>query len=323
MYKITEAQIYLTRDCNLRCGYCKLVKSEIGDISFQDWTNAYDNMEKIGIKTVKILGGEPTLKKWLPDLLQYSIKKKIKTAILSNSSFSDEVADRLVKSGLWGYFASVDSLKDLKIDASTSKKSRNGYSMLKYLQKKHVPLLAANVVINRINMYEIPDLVSKLSMEGFYINLCTIQHTTNSNKEFSDSNINKDYLIPLSKKNDFTLLSKKLLKLKKSGIKISVPDIYLENMPIYGIKNNWQCTYPLQLRIDSDGSLMLCNEFRTELLNKYNIVNLTLNDFRSFLNEWKIARKFINCDGCYWSSFIQAEDNLKNNKLEFQYFVER
>jgi len=319
MFKITEAQIYLTRHCNLKCGYCKLVKSEIKDLSLQDWAHAYDNMERIGIKTVKILGGEPTLKKWLPDLLRYSLKKGIKTAVLSNSTFSDKTADTLAESGLWGYFASVDSLEDLKIDISTSRKSRNGYGMLRYLQRKGVPLLAANVVIHRFNMHEIPDLVNKLSKEGFYVNLCTIQHTTNPNKEFSDSNMNRDYLIPDNKKDDFILLSEKLLELKRLGLKISVPDIYLRNMPVYGIKNDWQCTNPLQLRIDSDGGLMLCNEFRTELADKYNIVSLTPEKYRSFSEEWKAARKSINCDGCYWSSFIQAEDNLKYNRLEFQY----
>ncbi len=319
MFKITEAQIYLTRDCNLKCGYCKLVKSKIKDIPLLSWKIAYDNMERIGIETVKIMGGEPTLKKWLPDLLRYSLEKGIKTAVLSNSTFSDKTADTLAESGLWGYFASVDSLEDLKIDISTSRKSRNGYGMLRYLQRKGVPLLAANVVIHRFNMHEIPDLVNKLSKEGFYVNLCTIQHTTNPNKEFSDSNMNRDYLIPDNKKDDFILLSEKLLELKRLGLKISVPDIYLKNMPVYGIKNDWQCTNPLQLRIDSDGGLMLCNEFRTELADKYNIVSLTPDKYRSFSEEWKAARKSINCDGCYWSSFIQAEDNLKHNRLEFQY----
>jgi len=50
-----------------------------------------------------------------------------------------------------------------------------------------VLLLAANVDPHRFNLQEIPKLVQKLSAEGFYINLCAIQHTTNPEKEFSDS----------------------------------------------------------------------------------------------------------------------------------------
>lgn len=316
---ITESQIFLTRRCNLNCGYCKLVKNPDGEFGLEDWKRAYIVMEKIGIKTVKLMGGEPTVKQWLPDLLKFASKTSIKTALLSNSSFDEIMIYRLVEAGLWGYFASIDCLEQIQVDKDPVKKTGNGYRVLRKLQKLGVPLLAANVVINKINIKQIPSIVMQLSDEGFYVNLCTIQHTTDSSKEFSKTSVKEDYIF--EDREPLERLSKQLLMMKEVGYKIAVPNSYLEGMSTYGFDCNWQCKQPIQLRIDSDGGLMLCNEYRTKLADNYNILNMTDDKYNEFLSQWHVARKNVNCDGCYWSCFIQAEDNVKNKRLEFEYIA--
>lgn len=314
---ITEAQIFLTRKCNLNCGYCKLVENQgLKELSLAEWIKAYSIMEELGIKTVKIMGGEPTIKKWLPDLLK---EVSIKTAILSNSIFSEETKNKIANAKLHGYFASVDSLSSLNEFKDPVKKSISGYSMLKSLKSSKIPILAANVVINKFNFKEIPEIVQKLSDDGFYVNLCMVQHTNNTSKEFSKTNIKKSYIFTNEDKRELKSLSKKLLKMKRRGVKISIPETYIKNMVKFGIHCNWKCKKPSQLRIDSDGGLTLCNEYRTQLANDYNILDMTKDKYKEFLKQWSIVRKQIDCDGCFWSCFIQSEDNLKNKKLEFHY----
>ncbi len=322
MNQITEAQIYLTRRCNLRCSYCKLTKTHLEELSLEEWKRGYDNLKQIGIKTVKLLGGEPTLKRWLPELISYTNRLGIKTALLSNSLFPEKMAMKLTEAGLFGYFASVDSLKELTADPDSSRKSITGYSMLKKLKRMGVPLLAANVVIHSFNMKEIPEIVKHLSNEGFYINLCTIQHTTNPNKEFSNNILNESLLIPPEREREVKALALELIELKKQGFRIINPEIYMEGMPTYGIHCNWQCRNPIQLRVDADGGLMLCNEFRSELAENYNITSLTEETYSQFLRDWYRVRAKTNCEGCYWSCFIQAEENIRKGKLEFDYLYE-
>ncbi len=322
MNQITEAQIYLTRRCNLRCNYCKLTKTHLRELSLEGWKKGYDNLKKIGIKTVKLLGGEPTIKKWLPELISYSNKTGIKTALLSNSMFSEKMAERLADAGLFGYFASVDSLKELKADTDSSRKSLNGFLMLKKLRGLGIPLLAANVVIHSFNMKEITEIVKHLSDEGFYVNLCTIQHTTNPDKEFSNNILNRAFLISPKQEDEIRELARQLIELKRRGYLIINPESYMRYMPTYGIYCNWKCTDPIQLRIDADGGLMLCNEFRTKLAVNYNITTITKETYNQFLADWYNERRKIECDGCYWSCFIQAEENIKEGRLEFDYFHE-
>lgn len=314
---ITEAQIFLTRKCNLNCGYCKLVENKkLKDLSLEEWVKAYSIMEKLGIKTVKLMGGEPTVKKWLPELLK---KATIKTAILSNSVFNEKTKNEIANAVPYGYFASVDSLSSLNEFKDPVKKSISGYAMLKSLKDSKIPILAANVVINKYNYKEVPEIAQRLSDEGFYVNLCMVQHTNNSDKEFSKTNIKKSYIFTNEDKEELKKLSKKLLKMKRRGVKISVPESYIKNMVKFGIHCNWKCKRPSQLRIDADGGLMLCNEYRTRLANDYNILDMTKSKYKDFLKQWKKVRKQVDCDGCYWSCFIQSEDNLKNKKLEFHY----
>ncbi len=325
--KITEAQLFLTRDCNLRCGYCNLVKSEGNsrdELDINGWKRAYDNMEDIGIKTVKLMGGEPTIKEWLPELLEYISKGPIKTAILSNSFFDNQTMERLVTAGLWGYFASIDCLDDINmktVGKDAAKKSHKGYLMLHKLKKKGVPLLAANVVINRKNIYEIPELVQGLSDKDFHVNLCTIQHTKQQ-KEFSKP-LEDRYRFNEEDKEDLKELAAKLIQMKNSGVRLSVPESYIKNMYLFSINSNWQCDDIYQLRVDSDGGLMLCNEWRTELTDKYNITSLTPKKYEEFLYDWREIRKKTVCDGCYWSCFLQAKDNIEKGQLEFHYFEEQ
>jgi molybdenum cofactor biosynthesis enzyme MoaA len=62
---ITEAQIFLTRECNFSCHYCKLTKRKLNELSLEQWKDVFLFLEDIDIQTVKILGGEPTVKEWL------------------------------------------------------------------------------------------------------------------------------------------------------------------------------------------------------------------------------------------------------------------
>jgi MoaA/NifB/PqqE/SkfB family radical SAM enzyme len=191
--------------------------------------------------------------------------------------------------------------------------------MLKaFKQDGKVPLLASNVVINKYNMKDIPLIVEALSRDGYWINLCTIQKTDNYLKHFSKTDIKKGYLFTDSDKKDLAELSDTLMEMKDKGYKISVPYQYLKDIPLYGINSDWQCRNYYQLRIDSDGALMLCNEFRMKK-NEFNVENLDSNVYTTYIEQWYKERKEKNCDGCYWSCFVQAKDNIENNQLEFHY----
>ena len=138
-YKVTECQIYLTRRCQLKCDYCVLTKSPLEqELSINEWKEAFHVLDTIGIKTVKILGGEPSIVKNVEDLLQYiNNETSIKYAMLSNSLFKPDIMHKLENASLQGYFASVDFIgPEINSKVHTQRKSDKGFDMLMKMKEK-------------------------------------------------------------------------------------------------------------------------------------------------------------------------------------------
>ena len=324
MDNVTECQIFLTRNCNIKCGFCKLAEKQFdAELTTKEWKNAFLTLDKIGIKTVKIMGGEPTYLDDLEEILEFIGKNtNLKYALLSNSLISDARLDSLVNAGLQGYFASVDVIKNADLSLDQEKKANAGFDVLLKLKAKGVKLLGANVVITSKNLQDIPETVSVLSNNGIWVNLCPVIHdnTQKSGRDWEyrkvvdETALFKDEDIPKLKE-----VINKLLQLKKDGVRLAVPDSYLANMEKYGVNCSWQCTRFSQLRIDADGALMLCNDIRGDVSKKYNIRTLTSDGYAEFKRAWTQERNAINCSGCYWSCFYFAEENLRCGRHEFYY----
>ena len=318
---ITECQIFITRKCNLNCGYCNLTKKPlIKELTISEWQTAFTNLEKIGIKTVKILGGEPTIIQGLDKLIKFiNENTSLKYALLSNSLFDQEQTQKLIQAKIQGYFASLDGLADINnLDNQTTRKSQAGWQKLIELKNSGVKLLGANIVIHKQNLQNIPKMVKILSDNGIWTNLCLIIHGQPNQWEYRTT-IAEQYKFNHDDIAAINLIMKQLIKLKRQGYKIAVPESYLANMAKYGIDLNWKCKNLYQLRLDADGALMICNDIRGKLAEKYNILDLNEKKFAQFKTDWLVASERINCPGCYWSCFLHAQNNLKHNKLEFDY----
>jgi cyclic pyranopterin phosphate synthase len=309
------------------CGYCKLTERQFErELTVDEWKKAISLLESIGIKTIKLMGGEPTVLEGLEEILKYIGEyTKIKYALLSNSMISDARLDSLVSAGLQGYFASVDSIKNIDICGDQERKAIAGFQVLKKLKSRGVKLLGANVVITSKNLHSILETVTILSNEGIWINLCPVIH---DNRIKSQRNweyrkvIDNDVLLKSEDIPELNNLMIELLQHKKQGLRLAVPDNYLINMSKYGVDCSWQCEHFSQLRIDADGALMLCNDIRGNVSEKYNINTLTVETYQEFQLNWLEERRTINCSGCYWSCFYLAEENLKCNRNEFYYMEE-
>ncbi|GHU89425.1 hypothetical protein FACS1894202_07590 [Clostridia bacterium] len=323
--KITECQIFLTRKCNILCDYCKLTKKQFkNELTIEEWKNAFSVLDSLGIKTVKIMGGEPTVLNGLEELLTHiRDNTDITCALLSNSLISEERIDSLIEAGLQGYFASVDTIEKTSDETSASeKKSHAGFTILKKMKSKGLRLLGANVVITPQTLKVLPSLVQTLSDCGFWVNLCPIIYANNDHTDIEweyRTKAEAEYCFTSADIPAINDTMIELLQMKNAGCKIAVPDSYLFNMSRYAIKCNWKCQDIVQLRIDADGALMLCNDIRGEISQKYNIRNLTAETFEHFERDWMLERTKTDCPGCYWSCFYLANENIKQNRLEFHY----
>ncbi|MEM4703263.1 MAG: radical SAM protein [Candidatus Pacearchaeota archaeon] len=299
-----DAKIVITRKCNLKCPFCKIRRSKKlpNEITFEQWKKGIKNLEKIGVKSIQILGGEPTTLDYLEDLINFLNKKtKLFYSIQSNSTFTKERFVSLLKAGIRGYCADVNTFNfQTKKDWLTIK-SGKCFKMLMKMKTAGVPYVQAEIIISKRNIKEIPFIVERLSSLGIWINIIPLHWGKHFKWEFRAEDVADEFKI---KEDDRFLVGKvmnKLVKLKKRGYRIVNPTQYLENLAKINCNPiGWHCSVLARLRIDSDGSLWICNDVKGSVAEKYNILNLNRKIYKNFKDDWIKDKDRIKCPGCAW-----------------------
>ena len=298
-----DAKILITRKCNLNCAFCKIKRKRKlkGELSLEEWKRGITNLKKIGVKTIQILGGEPTTRDDLEDLIIFLNKENFFYSIESNSTFSEKRFKSLIEAGIKGYCADVNTFNfKMKKDWYIIKSNR-GFKMLLKMKRAGVPYLEANIIINRRNIKEVPFIVKKLSYLGIWTNIIPVHYGKGFKWELRTENISNEFKI---RELDRPIVEKtinELVKMKKKGYRIINSVNYFESLAKVNCSPiGWHCTEFPRLRIDASGSLWICNDVRGDVASKYNILTLNKKTFKQFRRDWQTDKQRLKCPGCAW-----------------------
>ncbi len=118
----TDLRVSVTDRCNFRCGYC-MPREVFGDsyeflprraiLRFEEIHRVVRIAAGLGVKKVRITGGEPLLRHDLPQLVAMLAEiEGIELALTTNGALLPKYADELVEAGLRRVTVSLDSLDD-------------------------------------------------------------------------------------------------------------------------------------------------------------------------------------------------------------------
>ena len=114
---VDDLRISVTDRCNFRCVYCMpeeglqwLQKSKL--LSFEEIARVAGVFGSLGTKTIRLTGGEPTLRKDLPELVRMlrNSSGNFDIAMTTNGFLLKQLAQPLVDAGLNRVNVSIDSL---------------------------------------------------------------------------------------------------------------------------------------------------------------------------------------------------------------------
>jgi GTP 3',8-cyclase len=119
---LSDLRISVTDRCNFRCSYC-MPRSEFGPgfkflpaaeiLSFEEIARLARIFVDLGVRKLRITGGEPLLRRDLPDLIALLPRGPgIDVALTTNGSLLDKQVERLRDAGLGRVTVSLDSLDD-------------------------------------------------------------------------------------------------------------------------------------------------------------------------------------------------------------------
>jgi sulfatase maturation enzyme AslB (radical SAM superfamily) len=304
--------VLLTRKCNLKCNYCRLVKnyfpSYVGkafeDLSLSQWKIITQNIFNLNKNLFPIFyGGEPMLafqgkfRNFL-SFVKFLNSFERPYAIHSNSTLlTDTKIGNLKKEEVKNWTVSIDSLKDLK---DIGRKTKSGFSVLKKFGDDVEKY--AILTVTRYNVNEVPEIVKKLSAEQIWVRITLLDWAKSEFYDFAENDKND-----IPHRRTILRLSRKLIEMKEKGYLIHNSFKWLNSLPENAFKPIF-CSKPWDsLSIDSDGRLRLCLRIRGSEVPKYSVSDL----FNSKI-EKEIVKAFredmkMFCSGCNWDCIFDKE----------------
>lgn len=345
--KIRIINWLLTRRCNLSCNYCAIVKNYRNKPADYPDINHYIKNEMSTEYILNILtlfkkhnpdafhilyGGEPMLRKDLPDIINFCNDNDIHYTIISNNT--PEIQPLIKKlfentDYIQGFTSSVDPIfnsnESLGYDRVT--KSIEGFKQLVEIKKQgRIKDVVAEVTVMKHNVHHLFDLVETLDLQGINSDITFIDIAKNPYYDFS--NISDEKL--LVTKDD---AETQLTMLFKSDLDIHMKDILLPK--IYrALPSNMDCKIDEKLHnvtIDADGSVRLCLRIRgilapsqlkaEDLFNKNDIKQISPFAHMCIIKDKEEYCKLCNHTCQLMSQIIDSEESevkglIHQNKRE-------
>ena len=297
---INYLRISVTDRCDLRCVYCMkekmnfLPKNEI--LTLEEIERLCDNFIEMGVKKIRLTGGEPLVRKDIIKLIKNLNLKKKNTnlneiTLTSNGTLLEKYAKKLKENGIDRINVSLDTINPKKYNEITRFGNlEKVISGIKEAIKNNIKIKINTVAIKNFNEDELEDLIiwtDKNKIDITFIEVMPMNETDTS-RHLQFSPLDKIYK-KLDKKFNFQKLDK-----NTGG-----PAVYYSGSSISNkigfitpITNNF-CASCNRVRITSTGKLYMCLgqndhvDFREILRNDYS------NDFikEKILHAMKIKPK--------------------------------
>jgi MoaA/NifB/PqqE/SkfB family radical SAM enzyme len=324
--KENEIQIVnwlLTRNCNLRCDYCRIVRDyETKPKEYPDMSHYFKNemsteMVISGLNKLKkhnpycfhlLYGGEPLLRKDLYKIINHCNDNDILYTIISN--VTDQIqplVENLIKNvnHIEGFTASIDPIIYQNVNNDIFKKSWNGLNILtKY--SKIIKDVVAEITVTNENLKYLYQLIKELTDRGINSDITFVDISKSPYYDFSNVEDNSILVQQTSEVNDI------LNKIIDEKLNVHMRDILLPKM-YKTLPSELDCELEKSfhnLCVDADSSIRLCLRVRgVSTPQKFNLSNLLddngiLNkDIKDTINYDK--NKF--CLKCNHSCYIMSQ----------------
>jgi molybdenum cofactor biosynthesis enzyme MoaA len=105
-----EAQLIVTRRCNLSCGYCTEFDNHSNELPLESLKSSIDALHRLNVVYISLLGGEPLTHPRIDEIVAYAGTRSAVSITTNGFLISDDIIDRLNGSGLGNMQVSVDTL---------------------------------------------------------------------------------------------------------------------------------------------------------------------------------------------------------------------
>jgi radical SAM protein with 4Fe4S-binding SPASM domain len=310
------ASIAITYRCNQRCLYCELpqradIKRELPTTRFKQ---IIDQLIELEVSSISFTGGDPLLRKDVPELISYIKKNGISTNLTTNGMvMSFELAETLIDSGLNSLGISLDSTDPNYVNKirGTPKAFEAAVNAIKIMaeikrkKKSDTPNVTVSTVLTSKNCSNIKELVpfvknlgaNAISFGGVQVNF-----------NFSDKIALKQHL---EDKEHLGNALRHIREMRKQDGFIDNSNRYLKHLNCY-LTNSYpdiKCYAGYHsILIDSYGNIFPCYQYyeNDDSISHINEIS-SIKEFWYSHSYQKLRRELLNCKECFF--VCQMEPN--------------
>jgi MoaA/NifB/PqqE/SkfB family radical SAM enzyme len=260
--------ISLSHDCTYKCRMCGVVKILKGlELPKELVLKALDEISQWQSDSVIMFtGGEPFLRKDIFDLIDYSVKKSLKTEVVSNGSLIDgKLSEKIIASGLQNIAISLDGVTEVTHDFIREKnafiKATKAIKNLVQAKKKlgKNTQISAWTTIMKENIKELSDIIYLANDLGVE---CLVYHPVIvAQDDMQNTSPDAPFWI---RENDLEILKDQIDKIVEYKNKYGLvpflhdPYLWINYFESSLNKDKWKCNPFVFINIGPDGEVRSC-----------------------------------------------------------------
>ena len=293
-----EAQLIVTRRCNLSCGYCTEFDNYSSPVPLEVLKERIDAIHRLRVVNTSLLGGEPLMHPNIVELVEYCNRKNQVSITTNGYLLTKKLVKKLNEAGLSNLQISIDAIET----------DRTGYiqkSLKKLLPKLEILReyanfdVHANIVLCESTKSAFMETVSRIRALGFNVSV-GLMHDGEGQIEIEGD----EYL-------------KLWDKYFKNGEPYPLSDYDYGRKLLQGQKPKWKCRSGSRyLYVDESGLVQYCSSQRNRL-NKP-LTEYRLRDLRKQSQQYKGCEEGCSLLCVYRDSMI---DNQPKETLKVAYKV--
>lgn len=281
---VDNMRVSVTQSCNLKCIYCHRegeTNAVNDEMSVDEITNIVKVGVELGIRSIKITGGEPLLRRDIIEIVkQISDLSNIEeVSMTTNGVLLSNFADRLKEAGLKRINISLDTLDPKKFSRITAGKIEHVIEGLKSAIKANLTPIKMNMVLLKgINEDEVWDMIEFAKKAGIILQVIEFVPLASSFSEYHAS------LQQLEEELDRRAEDVKIRSFHRRKKYFFSPCGEVET--VRPVHNSEFCMGCRRIRLTSDGKLKPC------LMRNDNLVDI-LSPLREGVSDEELKKLFL------------------------------
>jgi MoaA/NifB/PqqE/SkfB family radical SAM enzyme len=310
-------QYYITARCNLACEQCNIIYSnaDVREATIEEVEKIADNLAKIGVSVVLLTGGEPFIRRDLPEIIAAFSKKNIHVRMQTNGLATRERLQACVEAGASDISISLDSLQpgtqDV-INGNVPNSWGNAIRAISYVNElfPEDAFAALGCVLSPRNFEQVPDIIKFATEIGWWVSLVPA-HTTGNHQPLNFRTFDPALKFSPELYPRVDAILDQVHQMREAGYNVYDSDPYLADMRrlIRGERVEWRdrnngvCDSPnLYFAIVPNGNMAVCCDWR---MNSQ--VSVAAPDFPERYFDLQVQTEVQEiasaCPGCLFGSF--------------------